>query len=201
MSTTNDAYVAEGLARMLDQFDGSVDLRKLASVFLDQAQTLEDAAFPLLGERSLDNATGDRLDRIGQLVGEARAGRDDTTYRLALKGEIAVLSSRGTAEDMLVIVQLFVQMVTPDYELREYFPKGFYLRPVNEVLTDALALFTTTALKRSVSAGTTMGFVWSKRSDALTFQLSSQATAVDTSSSLGLGNDAQTTGGRLAQVL
>ncbi len=201
MSTTNDAYVAEGLARMLDQFDGSVDLRKLASVFLDQAQTLEDAAFPLLGERGLDNATGDRLDRIGALVGETRSGRSDTDYRLALQAEIAVLASRGTAEDLLTIVQLFVQMTVPIYEMYEYFPKGFYLRPVDENLTDALAAFTTTALKRSVSAGTTMSFVYSNVFDSVTFQMSSQAATVETSGLLGLANDAQSSGGRLAQVL
>lgn len=131
MSDQDTTITADGLAQMLEQFKGSGNLRLLASSYLDQAQAFEDAVWPLLNERSLANATGDRLDGIGEIFDTPRGGQNDADYRLTLQTEIGVLLSRGTEADLLTIAQLLIQMTTPDYEFTEYFPKSLYLRPVD----------------------------------------------------------------------
>lgn len=196
MSDKNTSIREIGLARLLQQFEGSVNLNELIGTYLDQVQAIEDAAWPLLGERSLDNATGDRLDGLGAIFNVRRGGRDDDAYRLRLKAEILVLASNGTAEEILEIAQAVIQMAVPNYTLLEYFPKTVYIRPVNHVMTiDPITVGK--ALRRSVSAATRMLFVASFFPDAESFTLSSQASASETSALLGLADDAQTTGGRL----
>jgi hypothetical protein len=200
MSEQNTAIVATGLDRLLDQFEGSVNLRLLLESYLQRVQDLEDAAFPLYTERGLANATGDRLDRIGQLFDIARGGRDDTAYRLAINTELAILFSRGTEIELLNIVQLVVQMPTADYDFAEYFPKTIYLRPVSHSISGLTAQPAKRALSRAASAGTKVLFVYALRVDSILFTLSSLPSTVQTSSSLGLANDTKTTGGHLSQV-
>lgn len=198
MSAKDTTITADGLAQMLDQFKESVNLRLLAASYLDQAQALEDAVWPLLNERSLANATGDRLDGIGEIFDTPRGGQNDADYRLTLQAEIGVLLSQGTEADLLTIAQLLIQMTTPDYEFTEYFPKSVYIRAIGVIL-DADGLRIASALKRSVSAGTTMLFVFAEYTESVVFTMSSQAATSESSALLGLANLSQTTGGRLAQ--
>jgi len=198
MSEENTTIVETGLGRLLDQFKGSVNLKLLLQSYLQRVQDLEAAAYPLYTERSLANATGDRLDRIGQLFGITRGGRDDTAYRLAITTELAILFSRGTEVELLNIVQLVVQMPTADYDYVEYYPKTIYLRPVNHSISGLTAQPAKKAIARAASAGTKVLFVYALRLDSILFTLSSQPAAVETSSSLGLANDAKTTGGHLS---
>ena len=188
-----ETHTNTGLARMLDQFKGSPDLLALASSYLDQVQAFEDAAYPVMASRNIDVATGDRLDGLGEIVKLSRSGRDDDAYRLALKGELAVLQSQGTAEEMIALAQLLIQMGTADYEVIEYYPKGFYIRPVDHALTVDPSLIGA-MLDRAISAATTMSFVYSFFDDAATFTLSSLGATTETSGLIGLG-DAITGGG------
>ena len=198
MSEQNTQITETAISRLIDQFKGSPNLLALIAAYLDRVQALEDAAHPLLGERDIDQATGHRLDGIGQIAQVLRSGLDDNTYRLQLKAELAVLRSQGTAEDILGIAQLLIQMTTPLYELVEYFPKGLYLRAVEQTISTAYAPTVAAKLRRAVGATTDMLFVYSALPDGLTFSLSSQASTSETSSSTGLSDDAQTTGGGLA---
>lgn len=52
------------------------------------------------------DATGAQLDPIGDLVGEARDGRDDTDYTAAIKMRIRANASDGHPEDLIAIAQL-----------------------------------------------------------------------------------------------
>jgi hypothetical protein len=201
MSTKVDTVTVDGLELLLEQFQGSEKLRALLSSYLGRIQDLEDAAWPILGERNIDNATGHRLDGLGQIFNLARGGRNDTNYRLALKAEMAIQRSTGVAEDLLAIAEWLIQMTPPDYELVEYFPKSVYLRPVDFFLAAQDPLFITSSLKRSVSAGTQMLFVYSLHLDAYTFTLSTQASASDSSTTTGMAPDDQSTGGHLANSL
>jgi hypothetical protein len=200
MSAKVDTVTADGLELLLEQFRGSEKLRALLSSYLDRIQDLEDAAWPIFAERSIDNATGHRLDGIGQIFKLARGGRNDADYRLALKGEMAIQRSTGVAEDLLTIAEWLIQMTPPDYELVEYFPKSVYLRPVNHILVQD-PVFVTSSLKRSVSAATQMLFVYSLYLDADTFTLSTQASASDSSTTTGMAPDNQSTGGHFANSL
>ncbi|MDH4281376.1 MAG: hypothetical protein OEV36_01870 [Myxococcales bacterium] len=199
MSEENTTIVETGLGRLLDQFKGSVNLKLLLQSYLQRVQDLEAAAYPLYTERSLANATGDRLDRIGQLFGITRGGRDDTAYRLAITTELAILFSRGTEVELLNIVQLVVQMPTADYDYVEYYPKTVYLRPVNYPISAGYnAQSAKIAVARAASAGTRVLFVYAFQVDSILFTLSSLPSTVQTSPNLGLANDTKTTGGHLS---
>ena len=179
MSDKNTAITETGLGRMLDQFKGSLKLRELAAAFLDQVQAFEDAAHPILAERGIDNATGDRLDGLGAIFGVPRGGRDDDTYRKALKAELLVLQSKGTPEEILTIAQALIEMPVADYDFLEYFPKTIYLRPVDfeyqyPGLVDISPVAVGTALRRAVAAATEVLFVYSLVDDAATFRFATE---------------------------
>lgn len=206
MSDKDITVTEDGLDQLLDQFDGSLNLRLLLSSYLAQAQAFEDAIHPLLLERSLAAATGDRLDGLGQIAGLGRAGLDDDDYRLAIIAEFAILQSNGTAEEMLTILDLLLQLSpnpVTSFELVEYFPKTLYLRPVDReefflepVNMDAIG----TALRRAISAGTELLFVWSYYLDSDTFTLSSQGAVLEFGANNGLADIGATQGGSLSGV-
>jgi len=197
MSDAHLTVVDDGIDRLIEQFKGSVNLVALLTSYLNQCQALEDAAWPLLGERSLDNATGDRLDGIGELINLPRGGRDDTAYRLALQVEFAIIRSNGTEAAIMEIVDLVMQAPSTDYEFTEY-AKTVVIRPINDDFSGFTANPAAARLRRAVSAGTKIFLVAALRLDSILFTLSSSATVLQTSSSLGLANDSQTTGGNMA---
>lgn len=204
MSTQNTSYVADGLNRLISQFDGSPRFRDLVSSYLLEIQELEDAAFPILTERNIDVATGDRLDGFGQMVGLLRGGRTDVLYRQAIKAEIAVLISEGSSEELLNIIRLiyppaFIPLVS--YEFVEYFPKQVVIRAIDVFSGEDDAALITASLRRAAPAGTNVQFIWHQGLDDVLYTLSTQATVLETSSTLGLANDAQSTGGKMAQAL
>jgi hypothetical protein len=199
MSDTKTDYTAEGLGRLLDQFDGSVNLRLLAASYIDQVQAFEDAAHPLLLERNILVATGDRLDGLGEIVNILRSGRTDDEYRLRIQAELAVLTSQGAIEDLITVARLVLVLATPPpLEILDLDPKTVYMRTVDMVLAEADAIIAGPLFRRTVSAATEMLFVYSEYLDATTFTLSSQGATTESSASLGLADVSQTTGGHLA---
>lgn len=153
-------HTATALDRMLEQFQGSVNLRLLASSYTDQVQELENAAIQLLHDRSLDAGTGHRLDGLGQLVGITRSGEDDEAFRLRIRGELAVLNSQGSLENLIAIMQLLLELPDPvDIQIDEYFPKAIYMRPRDFIFTGDPDLIAT-LLRRAVSAATYIQFIY-----------------------------------------
>jgi hypothetical protein len=193
-------YATEGLSRMLSQFSDSVDLRALAASYLDGVQTIEKALHPLLGDRNLDYMTGDRLDGLGQVVDVPRAGRLDVDYKRRLRAELKVLVSQGTVEDLISVTELLLNTdPIPTVEVDEYYPKSVVIRPTDHALTEDSELIAT-MLRRTASAATRTQFVYAEQDDSTTFTLSSQGAVSESSASLGLANNAQTTGGKLSGV-
>lgn len=205
MSEQNTTIVADGLARLISQFDGSARFRDLVASYLLQVQEFEDAAFPLLTERNIDVATGHRLDGFGQILGVLRGARTDDLYRQALKAELAVLVSEGGTDELLNIIRLIYPpgfITTVQYEVMEYFPKEIIFRPINVNTSPSDAAIITAALRRAAPAATNVQFIWGNFGlDDILYTLSSQATVLETEAARGLANDAQSTGGRMAQAL
>jgi hypothetical protein len=195
--------VIEGLDRLLDQFDGSVNLRLLAASYLQQAQDLEDAAWPILAERGLTNMTGDRLDGLGDNIGLKRSGRDDDNYRIAITAELLVLRSNGTAEELFLILRtLFPGQPGMTFEYLELIPKTVYFRLIDMpmiIFPTGTADRVADTLRRAVSAATELLYVFGMRTDDELFTLSSQGAVTESSSAIGLADVSQTTGGHLSQ--
>ena len=67
-----------------------------------QVQEVEDAVYQILTDTVLETAEGAQLDGLGEIVGEERAGRDDATYRIAIRTRIAINLSEGTIENIML---------------------------------------------------------------------------------------------------
>lgn len=72
-------------------------------------QALEDSLWDMHEGMWLNTATGAQLDMLGAIVGEARQGRDDTTYRLWVKARARANRSSGTPNDALAVLSLVLE--------------------------------------------------------------------------------------------
>lgn len=105
----------------------------LIEAFAAQIQDLETVWLELLNATRLDQAVGVQLDRIGVVVGIARGNADDDRYRDLIAAQISTNLASGTIEELLVIVGLIVGP-TVELALTEYFPAGFEIEAVDEIL-------------------------------------------------------------------
>lgn len=131
-------HVAEAVANLISQFEGKQRIETLVSIFVGQIQELEDAFSDILTETTIDNSVGVNLDNIGLIVGEPRAGRNDTQYRIAIKARIGLNTSGGTIENIISIV-ISVANAVVTVEIIEYFPASFTARiiePIDPAVTD-----------------------------------------------------------------
>lgn len=101
-------YVAAALGRLPRQFRGKPRLEAILSAFAEASQELERGMFTLYAPRFLENAAGDMLDVYGALVGQARGGLDDASFRIRIQARMILNRSSGTAEDILAIARLLV---------------------------------------------------------------------------------------------
>lgn len=89
-------YAAIAVPRLTGQFENSPKLKALVAAIVGPLTTLETEADSIISERWIDTAIGKQLDGCGYIVGEPRAGRDDDTYRIAIKFRVFVNVSEGT---------------------------------------------------------------------------------------------------------
>lgn len=101
-----------------------------------QVQELEDAALDVF-EAAIANAVGVKLDQFGAVVGEARFGRADTPYRLAIQTRILINLSSGTREDIIGVL-LGLLGPTADIEVTKIAQKKFTADVLTPVDFDAV---------------------------------------------------------------
>jgi hypothetical protein len=108
----------------------------------------------IITNRILDNnPTGDQIDKIGGLVGEARLGRDDAPYLAAVKLRIRVNRSQGRAEDVIQVANL----ITSNAQYSEPAVASFLLQTYN---IDGSTVETLLRLLGQTKLGGSRGFVW-----------------------------------------
>lgn len=119
-------YVQQAEARLPRVFRDKPRLYAMLAAFAEGAQDFEAHAFGMYVPRFLSNAAGATLDLYGALVGQARFGMDDTSYRLRIRARMALNRSSGTIPDLIRIAQLLV----PDNTvlLRESYPAALLMQ-------------------------------------------------------------------------
>ena len=98
-------YAAKFVPKLTGQFEDSPKLKGMVKAILDALTELETAGDQLITDRWIDTAIGKQLDGAGYIVGEARRGRDDKTYRKAIKFKVFVNTSKGTPNDLVRAVK------------------------------------------------------------------------------------------------
>ena len=101
-------HCADALALLIPEYDEAVRLHALICSYLERLQEIEGATLDVWSDvLSIETAAGDQLDLVGQIVTEARNGRSDAVYRLALRVRVLINRSEGRAEELIQIVRLF----------------------------------------------------------------------------------------------
>lgn len=81
----------------------------LMDALTGESQAQEDALYALWQARAdLDQATDDRLDGWGALVGAPRDGLSDDDYRGIIRARLQVLRSEGTPNDVIGVLSAMV---------------------------------------------------------------------------------------------
>ncbi len=109
-------WTSRSRALLYEQFKDDEVLLTIVDAFSAQVQEIEDMWHAVALLLSIDPVTEDtdsalyfvgrgaQLDRIGVIVGQPRAGQDDTTYRLYLRVRIRANRSQGRGEDLYAVV-------------------------------------------------------------------------------------------------
>jgi hypothetical protein len=181
--------------RFIEQFKDKPKLAAILTSYIRQIQNLEDCAWEVIESRTIASS-GKSLDSIGRIVGRKRYGLSDADYRIAIRAQIRINRSSGTAEDIIAVAKLSL----PDYtiEYLEHYPASIQVNAVGA------ALFTigmvVANLRAAKMGGVRLGFVYSFVDPSETFTLSSD-TAYETDEDQGFGSSADATlGGQFASV-
>jgi len=127
------------------------DLEKLLTTYTEETQELETAAQEVLVDRWIDTAVGIQLDGLGQIVGRARDGTGDVTYRKLIRAQIALNLSTGTVQDVVSVLEFFLPGVT--LILKQEYPAAFTVSALNDALPTSSATIAAEAMGQARAAG------------------------------------------------
>jgi len=94
-------YSSIAVSRLAGQFENSPKLKSLISEIVSTLSIIENNMDSIVADRWIETSIGKQLDGIGGIVGEPRQGRNDDSYRLAIKFRIFVNISKGTPIDLV----------------------------------------------------------------------------------------------------
>lgn len=137
-------HLERGLANFTSKFRGaageiSENLKKLATILLNEVQTVEELMFSLIGARYIAEAGGAQLNQYGSIVGCPRDGLSDDDYRGFIQAQIITNLAEGEIPRILQIIAL----ITRSDSVRYYptYPASYVIEfdrttPMSEGLRD-----------------------------------------------------------------
>jgi hypothetical protein len=108
-------YESIAIERLTGQFQNSPKLQALMAAIVAPLTILENDADAITNNRWIDSAYGQQLDGCGYIVGEQRFGRDDDTYREAIKFRVFVNTSKGTPQNLIQGLKLLTHPTDSQY--------------------------------------------------------------------------------------
>jgi hypothetical protein len=118
-------HVDAAKGRLVQQYKESVRFNDLIESLVLPVQEIEDQTDNLYRLRSITTSEGLQLDRIGDMVGELRFGRDDQEYRSAILTRVAINVSGGEPESIITAIRQLLNPLTIDYV--DTFPASFQI--------------------------------------------------------------------------
>lgn len=149
-------HVAEALARLIEQFKQSENLKTVIELLVERSQGIEDETNKFILYRLIATAEGDQLDGVGEIVGEDRQNRADGEYRDAIIFRIFTNISKGAPETLIQIVDT----ITAAGQVRYYelWPARVLLYTDGSVLPTHLKSNVEASAPAGVGVDITMGF-------------------------------------------
>lgn len=129
-----DDHVTQALARLPSENDQAVNLKALLQADAERADVLEDAIYGQLTKHWIEYAEGLQLDKLGEILLEARLGRSDTDYRTALLVRAIFNTSSGTPNQIINFLQIVTG--TNDIYIVESPPAGI-IAYIDQDITDS----------------------------------------------------------------
>jgi|TARA_A100001518_G_C1227286_1_gene80682 hypothetical protein len=142
------------IEKILYRFKDSKNITDLMVSLLQEVSILEDTFSSLYNNRNIGDAVGVQLDQIGKIVGEARIGRDDDSYRVAISVRTIINKSSGTISD---IEEILTEVESP------YFIQIFMHEPASIYIYIKTPEIPATELKdliqEALPAGVSLGYI------------------------------------------
>lgn len=132
-------HEADAIDRLIEQYRGKVRFEGLVNSFVEQIQDIEDAAFAIPEETTIETASGEQLDLIGTIVVQPRLGFSDEVYRRLLRAKIGENTSKATPEDVITVTRLLTGATQAYYQ--ELYPAGFSIAVNTEIASDLVNFF------------------------------------------------------------
>lgn len=149
---TNEQHEALAVSRFIDQFKDKAKLAALLASYAEQIQDIEDAAFEVMLERSLDNAVGIQLQILAKIVGAPITTSVDDELRIIIRTQIAINLSDGTPEDLINILRLVLLLSGETFRITEEPPHQVRLT-IDDPLSSIVNPNTTVTLLDSADMG------------------------------------------------
>lgn len=146
-------HVVDAIASLPSRDKGKTNIEGLVTIFAQRAQTIENTLWSIYSGFVIDSATGDLLDKVGEIVGVARNELADADYRLRIRAEIKINDSNGTLEELLTVTRLLINDSSLSIYLFQHYPAILYMEIYYKVMTDAEASALMALLRRVPSAG------------------------------------------------
>jgi hypothetical protein len=165
-------YVQDGLSKLLQQYKGRALITGALTAFLQQAQNIENALYPLEGLCQIWNGTtvpafGAQLDGIGELVGITRNGLPDDEYALFIFGKIAENFSDDTTAAVLTVAAYLFQ--APIMLMQPTYPAGIAIEALGIPIPKQLWSLAAQLIQQSMGAGINLVVAGSTFTNAFRF--------------------------------
>src|SRR5690554_2398096 len=101
-----DTHTEDAVGRLTYQYSEAERLNALIELQAERMQVIEDAAYSVMTQRWVPQASGIQLDEMGAIVGEPRLGRTDAQYRPAILLKIEINRSGGQPEILIQFIRV-----------------------------------------------------------------------------------------------
>jgi hypothetical protein len=108
-------FVETAQRRLIQQDKERVNTNKLVGSFVSEIQEAENAMYDVYKNCGIFTAIGAQLDIIGKLVGEARQGRPDNAYRIAIIARIKLNVSAGEPDSIIDAIKQLMDTEIVDF--------------------------------------------------------------------------------------
>ncbi len=194
-------HIDEANALLPEQFKNSENLKAFIATMINRVQEADNMLFDLWQSRWIDNATGVQLDGLGAIIGVARDGYDDATYKIRIRARIQSNVSNGTADDVLRVAALLASSTGVSLAYQDLYPAGFQIILSGGTMTADIIQQVSIGVKAARPAGVSYWLLYSLSPKANTFTFGVSTSVQEADTDKGFGPEDQSAGGHLAGVL